>query len=288
MTAPRRLAEESRVRYRLEIPPSGRASVSYRVMVGLLRGLARWVFDLRVELRGAEHLPRDPSGRVVGGWIAAPVPHVRWLDPLLLMIALPVEPRPMFFGSGPAIFMTPFRRLLVRLAGNVVPVWPGGGRARFDSHVAAAEQVIRAGAVFVIYPEGHEREPPLHPPVPEPRRIEPGFGYMALRTGAAIVPIILGGTAEVHRGRRFVVDVLPPRGGPELAGLPTGDVPEPGSADEREAAHRIAAAYNALTQPLVEAQFADDVAHHASSRRRWAGMTHWFEPRDAAPPGGGR
>jgi len=87
-----------------EVPPGGRAHWRYRFLVGLLRFLAGWVFAIRVELRGAANLPRDGTGRLVGGWIAAPVPHVRWIDPLLLVLGLPLEPRPMFFGSGPAIF----------------------------------------------------------------------------------------------------------------------------------------------------------------------------------------
>ena len=143
--------------------------------------------------------------------------------------------------------------------------------------MAAAARVTQGGAVFVIYPE-YAR---FHPPPPEPRRIEPGFGYMALRTSAPIVPMILGGTTEVHRGRRFVVDVLPARTGRELASLPPDTVLEPGSAEERDAAHRIADAYNALTHPRVVAQFAEDEAHHAGERRVWAGMTHWFEPPEA-------
>lgn len=258
-------------------PASGSAPWLYRFLIsGVLRFLARWIFAIHVELRSAENLPRDAFGRRVGGWIAAPVPHVSWADPLMVVLALPVEPRLSFFGVASAIFQTRFRRMLFRLIGGVVPIWPGGGPAAFNAHIAAAHDVLSAGSVFVIYPESAR----YHPPPDQPRTIEPGFGYLALRTDALIVPLILGGTPELYRGRRLVVDVQPARSASELAGLPAGTRPLPGSREEREAAHRIANAFNELTFPLVVAQFREDEARQAHDRRTWPWLTHWLDTEE--------
>ena len=252
---------------------SARATPLYRFLVGVVGILARWVFAIHVEVRGQENLPRDPTGRPAGGWIASPIPHVSWSDPFVLALAMPPEPRLIFLAAGDAVFRTAFRRILFGIVGGVIPVWPRGRGSAFAAHVEAAQAVIRAGAVFAIYPESAR----YHPPPDEPRTIEPGIGYIALRTGASIVPIILGGTDELHRGRRIVVDVRPAVTAAQLAGLEDDEVPEAGSRAERDAAHRVADALNELTYPLVIAAAAEARAYHASMRRTWPWLTHWLD-----------
>ena len=254
-------------------PVSARATPLYRLLVGILGFLARFVFAIRVEVRGRENLPHDDHGRPAGGWIASPIPHVSWSDPFVLALAMPAEPRLIFLAAGDAVFRTAFRRLLFGTIGGVIPVWPKGRGSAFAAHVEAAQAVIRGGAVFAIYPESAR----YHPPPTESRTIEPGIGYIALRTGAPIVPIILGGTDELHRGRRIVVDVQPAMTAAQLAGLAEGAVVEAGSRAERDAAHRIADALNALTYPQVVAAAAEARAYHASIRRTWPWLTHWLD-----------
>jgi 1-acyl-sn-glycerol-3-phosphate acyltransferase len=222
-------------------------------------------------LEGAEHLPRMNDGRPAGGWIAAGIPHRTWIEPFVLVLLLPLEPRPTFLGDGRAIFRSPLRRLVFRVLGGVVPIWPGGRRDAFEAHVEAAESVIRAGAVFALFPE-------IGPPVPVgvARPLGAGLGYFALRTGVPIVPLVLGGTHEIYRGRRIVMRVLPPVGARQLAGIGPGDeLPAVGTPAERDAAHRIVSAVHASTASSVaEAHAAAEPPH--GMRKRWRWLTGLF------------
>jgi len=252
---------------------SQRPGVTFRIAIALCRFLAVVVFGLRLELRGAEHLPRDDAGRPTGGWIAVPVPHRRWIDPFILLLLLPIQPRLVFFADGRVLFKTRLRRLLFRLLGGVVPVWPRGGPKAFWAHIEAAQRVLQAGAVFVIFPEAG---PPSEPD--RARRIEPGFGYLAMRTGVPLVPIVIGGTGELYRRRRLVLDVLPATTPAELAGGPAGAaLPEPGSHEERATARRIADAFAArLASPVAELHSQIERAS-VGDRRRWPWLTHWLD-----------
>lgn len=251
---------------------SRRPRVVFRVAIGLCRFIA-FVFGLRLELRGAEHLPRDAQGRPAGGWIAVPVPHRRWIDPFLLLLLLPIEPRLAFFADGRVLFRTRFRRLLFRLLGGMVPVWPRGGAKAFWGHIEAARRVLEAGAVFVIFPEAGPPSPP-----DRARTIEPGFGYLAMRTGAPLVPMVIGGTGELYRGRRLVLSVLPAMTPQELAGIPAAaELPEPGSHQERAEARRIADAFAELLAPPITELHAEIERASARDRKRWRWLTHWLD-----------
>jgi 1-acyl-sn-glycerol-3-phosphate acyltransferase len=227
--------------------PSPRATTLYRVLITLCSLIARRLLGFRLELQGSEYLPRTADGRPAGGWIAAALPHRTWVEPFVLAMLLPVEPRIVFLGDGRAIFRSPLRRLLFRLVGGVVPIWPGGGGRAFVAHVTAAESVLRTGAVFALFPE-------VGPPVSvdQARPLGAGLGYFALRTGAPIVPLVLGGTHELYLGRRILLQVLPPTSAADLGGLsPQTSIPPPGSSPERRLAHRIVDAFYERTAPVV-------------------------------------
>jgi len=252
---------------------SHRPGVVFRVAIGICRILAGWVFGLRLELDGAEHLPVDERGRPVGGWIAVPVPHRRWVDPFILLLLLPIQPRVTFFADGRVLFRTRFRRFLFRVIGGVVPVWPRGGPKAFWAHIEAARRVLDAGAVFVIFPEAG---PPSEPD--RARTIEPGFGYLAMRTGVRLVPMIIGGTGELYRGRKLVLRVLPATTAQELAGLPaSAPMPEPNSAEERAAAHRIAGTLAERLASPVATLHAEVERAAEGDRKRWRWLTHWLD-----------
>jgi 1-acyl-sn-glycerol-3-phosphate acyltransferase len=251
---------------------SARPGAFFRAAIGLCRVIA-FALGLRLELRGAENLPRDAQGRPTGGWMAVPVPHRRWIDPFLLLLLLPIEPRLAFFADGRVLFKTRLRRLLFRLLGGTVPVWPRGGPKAFGAHIDAARQVLEAGAVFVIFPEAG---PPSAPDRTRP--IEPGFGYLAMRTGVPLVPIVIGGTGELYRRRRLVLSVLPATTAQELAGGAPGDAtPEAGSHAERDAARRIADAFSARLGPHVADLHTEIERAAAGDRKRWRWLTHWLD-----------
>jgi 1-acyl-sn-glycerol-3-phosphate acyltransferase len=260
VTAPERIPtpEARESRHRSERPrgllgsPSARASVLYRSLLAFFRVVVR-VLRLQLVLEGKEHLPRLQHGEPVGGWIAAALPHRTWIDPFVLVLLLPVEPRLIFIGDGRAIFRSRVRRAAFRVLGGVVPIWPGGRGEAFAAHVRAAESVVRAGAVFVIFPE-------VGPPV-DVQRARPlgaGLGYFALRTGAPIVPLVIGGAHELFIGRRIVLRVLPVATARDLAGIGRTDpLPQPDTPAERDAAHRIVARVHELATPAVAETFLD-------------------------------
>jgi len=247
-------------------PRVARASWVYRLLLRAVRVLGRGFFGFRTEIVGADLLPRDAAGAPAGGWIAAGLPHRTWVDPFVVADNLPIEPRLVFFGDGRAIFRSRWRRLVFRAIGGVIPIWPGGGRAAVETHLAAAGAALSDGAVLCLFPETGPATPPG-----TARPLGLGVAYFALRTGAPIVPIVLGGTHELYRGRRFRLQVLPPVTARELAGLAANDpLPEPWTRIEREAAHRVVAALHALTvEPIAAAHRATTLTSGAHKRWRW-------------------
>ena len=91
----------------------------------------------------------------------------------------------------------------MRRFGGMVPVHRGG--VDIGVHVEAAQSIIDAGAVFAIYPEGTRTGDEVA--LTAFRR---GIGVIGLRTAAPIVPVALGGTKSLYRGRRVGVRILPP------------------------------------------------------------------------------
>jgi 1-acyl-sn-glycerol-3-phosphate acyltransferase len=245
-----------------------RASRTYRLILATTHTIGRGLFGFRVEVHGRGLLPRDEAGRPAGGWIGAGLPHRTWVDPFVVADVLPVEPRLVFFGDGRAIFRSAWRRWLVRRVGGVIPIWPRGDRASVEGYLAAASAALDAGAVLCIFPE---TGPPTPPGTARP--LGSGLAYFALRTGAPIVPLVLGGTEELFRGRRLRLDVLPQFTWQDLAAVPAGSpAPAPWSSAERRVAHRITLALHERTAHAVER------AHLATipapgTRRRWRWLT---------------
>ena len=234
------------------------------------RGVAA-ALGFRVIVTGLEHLPATPDGRRAGGYILAGIPHRTWIDPFLPWGWLPAEPRLVFFGDARTMARSPLRRWVVRRAGGIVPIPSHGGPRAFATHMAAAGEVIRAGAVFTLFPE---YGPPA--PVEAARPIAAGLGYAALRTGAPIVPVVIGGNHELYLGRRIVLCVLPPLDPFTLAGLSPGDpAPQAGSREERVAAHLLAEGFRTATADAIDAAWRS-VEPKPGHRKRGRRLTHIF------------
>jgi len=227
--------------------------LTYRGFRLLWRLLAA-LLGFHLVLEGAEHLPRDSDGRPTGGWILAGMPHRTWVDPFPPWILLPARPRLAFFGDARMMARSGVRRFLVERLGGVIPIPSGRDPKTVEVHLAAAAEVLRAGAIFMLFPETGPPSEPGHL-----RRLGGGLGYFAIRNRAPIVPVIFGGNEELYFGRRLVMRVLPAVDPLELAGIdPTAPLPEAGSSAERAAAHR-------LIQSLADRVGPDVLAVHEAS-----------------------
>ena len=225
---------------------AARPGVTYRALRRMWMFVA-WVLRARLELEGGEHLPRDAHGRITGGWIAAVVPHRTWIDPFVPWILLPERPRFAFFGDARTMARSPLRRFLVRRLGGVIPIPAARDPRTVEIHLAAARQILDAGMVFMLMPETGPASAPG-----ELRRIGGGMAYVALRTGAPIVPLVLGGNDELYLGRRIILRVLPPLDPRELAGLRAeAQLPDAGSSAERRASRMVTGAFMDRVAPAV-------------------------------------
>jgi 1-acyl-sn-glycerol-3-phosphate acyltransferase len=247
---------------------AGRAPLTYQLVVAAIHTIGRGVFGFRTEVRGRANLPVGPDGRSSGGWIAAGLPHRTWVDPFVVVDALTVEPRLIFFGDGPAIFRSAWRRWLVRRVGGVIPIWPGADRAAVEGYLEAAITALDGGAVLCLFPETGPATPPG-----TARPLGSGLAYFAIRSGAPIVPLVLGGTEDLYRGRRFRLEILPPVTWRELAAVPSDEpTPDRWSSAERRVARRVTLALQDRTAEAVT------IAHEATipppgTRRRWRWLT---------------
>jgi hypothetical protein len=220
--------------------PESKASLLYRAMRLLARAILVGAFRFRIDTSGQEHLPR-------GGYFLVAATHRGWMDPFVVVHAIPTEPRAWFLGSGPSTFTSRWREWLVRHLGGLLPVWRGG--VGVDVHVASARAVIGNGGVFAQMPEGTVSGPP--------GRIGPfrnGWALIALRIQAPIVPLAMAGTEELYIGKRMASRVLPATSVGDLLGSNwDGVVPAEGSRAELELAKRLSEALAARLGPVVEA-----------------------------------
>lgn len=219
--------------------PESKASLLYRAIRLLARFILFGLFRFRIETSGREHLAR-------GGYLLVGAAHRGWMDPFVVVHALPTEPRVWFLGSAPSTFTSRWREVLVHRLGGLLPVWRGGIGA--DPHVASARAVIANGGVFAQMPEGTVSGPP--------GRIGPfraGWALIALRTKAPIVPFAMAGTEELYIGRRMASRILPGTSVGELLG-PTWDgvAPAEGSRAELDLAKRLSEALAVVLGPVVE------------------------------------
>jgi 1-acyl-sn-glycerol-3-phosphate acyltransferase len=257
-------------------PPESRASLLYRLVRLLARFLLFGVFRVRIETSGQEHLP-------AGGYLLVGAAHRGWMDPFLVVHALPVEPRAWFLGSAPSTFTSRWREALIHRLGGLLPVWRGG--IGVEQHVAAARAVIANGGVFAQMPEGTVSGPA--------GRIGPfrvGWAVIALRTDAPIVPFAMAGTEELYVGRRLVSRVLPRT---TVAGLlgPGWDGLRPveGTRAELDLARQLSAALADVLGPVVAELWprtVDPPSHPRRLRRRltWLFLRPGRLDRDDPPP----
>jgi 1-acyl-sn-glycerol-3-phosphate acyltransferase len=238
--------------------PEARASWTYRIVRLLVRAICFGLFRFRIATSGQDEVP-------AGGYLLVAAAHRGWMDPFVVMHAVPPEPRCWILGSGPSTFTAPWREWLIRRVGGLLPVWRGG--VGIDQHVTAARAVLASGAVFVQMPEGTISGPPGRLGA-----MRSGWAVIALRTDAPILPVAMAGTEELYIGRRMASRVLPLTTVRELAGwAPDAPLPATGSRAELDAARLITDRLAERLGPAVEALHAttvDPPDHPRRFRRR--------------------
>ena len=219
--------------------PESKASLLYRALRLLAKVILLGVFRFRIETSGQEHLPR-------GGYLLVGAAHRGWMDPFVVLHAIPEQPRAWFLGSGPSTFTSRWREWLIRRVGGLLPVWRGG--VGIEVHVASARAVIANGGVFAQMPEGTVSGPP--------GRIGPfrnGWALIALRVPAPIVPLAMAGTEDLYLGKRMASRVLPATSVADLLGAGwDGVIPAEGSREELDLAKRLSQALATRLGPVVE------------------------------------
>ena len=150
-----------------------------------------WVLDLavrmlgRIDVTGAEHLPRHGAALLAAN-------HVSALDPVVLLVVAHRCGRKVRFLGVQEAYDHRVVGWFVR-AGRHIPVVQGSpSRAPLQ----AAERALRAGELVLVYPEG------TIPREDAQVGAKGGIGLLALRTGVPVVPLRSRGL-ERHLVRRW-------------------------------------------------------------------------------------
>lgn len=159
-------------------PTARGAAVGRRIGIALARG--GW----RVRVLGAWRVPAE-------GPVILAANHANLLDGPLLM---GMSPRPTHFLVKEEMFSGPVGAVL-RGVGQI-PV----RRSSADrTAIGTAMEVLRDGGVLGVFPEGTRGDADFS-------QVQGGLAYLALRSGAPVVPVAVLGTGD--RGR--TVGALPP------------------------------------------------------------------------------
>ena len=201
--------------------PAARARLAWVVASVLVHAWSR----LRVE--GRERLP--------AGSCVLCFNHLSWVDPIVLIAALPGPPQLYLFGPKEADMSVGFRNRLMRWAGNAVPYQPD--KRDLVEAVRRVQAIMVAGGTLAVAGEGqiHVGES-IIPPLNE------GAAFFALRAGVPVVPVAINGTNWLGFGRRVRVRI--------------GDPIDPAGFDRRRGAPELTAEVRESLQALV-ADFPD-------------------------------
>ena len=155
----------------------------YGALRALARGLARTYW--RVEVEGAEHVPAE------GPVIVAPV-HRSFMD---FLVAAQATRRTLFYMAKDDLWRSPRLGRFLESIG----AFPVNREGTDRLAMARSQSVLERGEALVLFPEGTRRAGPVVEDLHE------GAAFLAARTGAPIVPVGIGGTAEaMPKGSKFV------------------------------------------------------------------------------------
>lgn len=147
--------------------------------------LTRAVLRLTVKLVAAEGARPENLGNVPReGPLLICSNHVSNFDPLVYAAVIP---RVLHALTKADLYRNPVLRAFL-LRCNCIPVRRGAADRRA---IRSALQVLASGGALLLFPEGHRAPPEGMLP------FEPGAGYLALRSGAMVLPCAIWGTEAV-------------------------------------------------------------------------------------------
>jgi 1-acyl-sn-glycerol-3-phosphate acyltransferase len=159
----------------------GNVRVLYRVVMGIIRAGLR-AAGISVEVSGLEHVPAGVSCIFLSN-------HVSNLDPPVIF---PVLPGMSSVLLKKELMKIPLLGTAMRL-GKFVPVERGQRREAAKASVAAAGEALRSGLHLLIFAEGtRSKDGRLG-------TFKRGPFYLAMETGAPIVPMVITGTEKMMR-----------------------------------------------------------------------------------------
>lgn len=159
----------------------GNVKLLYRVIMGILSA-GVWAAGIRVEVTGQQNVPAGTSCIFISN-------HVSNLDPPVIFPVLP--------GMSSALLKKELMRIpllgtAMRL-GKFVPVDRGNRRDSAKASVTAAAEALKSGLHILIFAEGtRSKDGRL-------AAFKRGPFYLAMETGAPIVPIVISGTQSMMR-----------------------------------------------------------------------------------------
>jgi len=181
---------------------------AYRVLRVLVHWLNRLVFRTTVHPKGL--VPAE------GSVIIAPV-HRSFID---FFVASEVTDRKLHYMAKDSLWGN---KLLARIL-PPLGAFPVHRESADREAMRRAQQVLEAGEVLILFPEGERRSGPVIEDLHE------GVAFLAARTGATVVPVGIGGSAsvmpkgtKVPRPRHIHLEVGTPLRPPERTG--SGRVP---------------------------------------------------------------
>jgi 1-acyl-sn-glycerol-3-phosphate acyltransferase len=153
----------------------------YRFLRVLVRGLNRLLFRTTVE--GADQVP------TTGPVIIAPV-HRSFID---FFVASEVTTRKLHYMAKDSLWKNTWLARILPAVG----AFPVHRESADREALRRAQQVLEAGEVLILFPEGERRTGPVI------EELHEGVAFLAARTGATVVPVGIGGSASVMpKGKR--------------------------------------------------------------------------------------
>jgi long-chain acyl-CoA synthetase len=215
-------------------PVSGARLRLYRSVMAVSGPLLRLVF--RLEARGVEDVVR--AVRDEDRPVIFTPNHTSYLDPVMLVLALPMEvlERTHFIGVRDAAFANPVLAWISRTA-QTVPIEPG---SRPGVGLAAGSALLEQGRNLIWFPEG------MRSRTGRLVRFQPGLGRILKRRDALVVPVRIEGAYEAMPPGRWWIKPVRVRV-TFATPLPAGDL-DPGEESEDRAGGIV----QALREKMLE------------------------------------